>query len=105
MLCSDGKKLIEFLGGAEPAFVVEVGLVPYLPIFYAPVTAVRPALVHVHDDVLTDDRPLVRVGGRQDAVMLRPMLDLAAEAVKGLGSRKLYVVEIHIGQREVIGFG
>ena len=67
--------------------------------------AVRPALVHMHYDVLADDRPFLIVLRRHNAVVLRPVLDLTAEAVKHLCARAHNRAEINIRQREVIGLG
>ena len=105
ILCRRCKKVIELLGRSRPALVVEVRLVPYLPIFNTHVIAVRPALVHMHYDVLADDRPFLIVLRRHNAVVLRPVLDLTAEAVKHLCARAHNRAEINIRQREVIGLG
>lgn len=105
MFRRDFKEVEKLLGSARPAFIVEIRFVPDFPVNNASVMTVCPALVHVADNMLTDDRPFLEILRRHDSVMLRPMLDLVAETVKHPGARARDIVKIHIRQREIVGLG
>ncbi len=84
-------KVEKFLLGAGPGALivlinVEIGLVPYLPVFDVKFISVCPALIIVTDDMLTNFSLFLIVLGRENMVLDHLMLDGLTETEKGLGS-------------------
>ena len=69
MVRRDSVHLEELLLRALPHRWI-LGFVPYFPIFYAPLEAMRPSFVVVPDDMLADPRPFREVLRRIDVVRL-----------------------------------
>ena len=84
---------------------VDVGLVPDFPVRHIQLEAVRPALVVVADDVLTDARPLVKIRRRDRAMLFNLMLNRLPEAEEGFCTRIQRHQNAFIGASEVVGSG
>ena len=101
------KKLIHCTapGRTIALLIACVRLIPYLPILNIILEAVCPALVVVHNYMFANLRPLFKIRRRQSAVLLHPMLNLVAQAVKDLGPCLLNGFQVFIGQDKIVGCG
>ena len=108
MECGDTIKFIELCRSTAPAelvvgvIVIKIRLVPNFPVFDVPMIAVCPSFVVVADDMLTDDRPLVKVLWRQSSVFLAVMLNAVAEAVENPGSCFQDGLQIFVGNGKIV---
>ena len=111
VLCGDLVKIEELRLSATPGALVraivgiEIGLVPDLPILDLHLHSVAPSLSIVADDMLADDRPLMKILRGQSVVFLLPMLDLRAETEERLAAAVCDDLHILVGQHEIVGCG
>ena len=92
----------ELLEVGVPHIVVQIGLVPDLPVTDVPVEAVVPPLVVVADDVDADVGPLFVIVGRIAVIAFVRVFDAGAEPVDDVGSAAAAVRDVVVGLPEIV---